>query len=82
MSVIHVAYAFSPKHGYRARAYVGEYRKPAHSVVVALGDTAAEAMAQCIDYIYAMHDRDKVPPPAKVQSYGKVAGITLDHLAF
>ena len=80
---IHAAYAYERRNKcFRARAYVGEHRKPLHSVVVAIGDTPDEAIAECVAYINRMHDGDGVARPTEVVKHGKVAAITLDHLAF
>lgn len=80
---IHIAYAYDRRNRcYRARGYVGDHRKPMHSIAVAIGDTAEEALAECVDHINRMHDRSAVARPSEVIRHGKVAAIVLDHLAF
>jgi hypothetical protein len=82
--VIHVAYVVQLRGGrqYRARAYVGEHRKPCHSLATAIEDTADLAVDQAIKYIIDMHRRDGVPPPTEVVRHGKTNAAMLDHLLF
>jgi len=80
---IHVGYAYSSKFKeYRARAYVGLPLQPWHSITVALGDTAAEAVEGAIEYIRQIHARDNIPMPKHVIYRGRLAAIVVDNLAF
>jgi hypothetical protein len=82
-SQIHVAYAYERRNAcYRARAYVGEHRKPMHSIVVSIGDNPEEAILECVGYIERLHIRDKVALPREIIRHGRVSGIILDHLSF
>lgn len=75
---IHVAYAHSVRHGYRAVAYVDRNRIR-HTRRTGLGDTADDAMREAIAYIADEYRRDGLPhPDGETVYHGRMAGRELD----
>lgn len=78
---IHVAYAFSAKHGYRAKAYVSIGGVKNHWRT-GLGDSANEAMREAITYIERDYDKEGLERPKNTKYHGRKPAIVVDNFAF
>ena len=82
MLTIHVAYAYSRKFGYHARAYATSPQGGKDTLTVGLGDTAQEAIAGAVKRVKDEYARDGLPAPQDVRMFGRVPSILLDNYRF
>lgn len=80
---IHTAFCYQRRNRqFRASAYVGAHRRPMHSMVTGFGQTADEAVAECVEHIRRIHEREGLTCPKDIVHHGRVQTAVLENRLF
>lgn len=77
-SHIVVAYGRSPRHGFRAKAYVTDESGIKHTRTIGMGDTVEEAEADVVKYVRDIFRREGLPEVERIERRGRINLAMLD----
>lgn len=86
-AIIHVAYSVSRRRdgdtSYWAKAAVTDEGFAGYNTVRSgIGDSAAEAIDNAVNYVLETYHRDGIPAPGSVVKYGRVPRVDIQNVSF